>query len=146
MSLFYSAIGVLQPLVIALGAGLAIWGGIMNNPVGHVRQCEPPCRTNRLAGRNNAAGMKYMLLRVVMILPPLKHGNRLICRDLTVLREEGISVRRHNTPVISVAEIKNGERRPPGKMNRRLHTQHPRAVQDKHIRKYPAFQVLRKQT
>ena len=28
MSFFHSAIGVLQTLVIALGAGLAIWGAI----------------------------------------------------------------------------------------------------------------------
>jgi len=46
-----------------------------------------------------------------MILPPLKHSNRLICRNLTVLRERegGVSVRRHNLPVISSCSNKKRE-------------------------------------
>ena len=39
MAFFNSAVGVLQTLVVALGAGLGIWGAI--KPAGGLRQRQP---------------------------------------------------------------------------------------------------------
>ena len=41
MAFFNSAVTVLQTLVVALGAGLGIWGG--NQPYGRIRQRQPGC-------------------------------------------------------------------------------------------------------
>ena len=71
MAFFNSAVGVLQTLVVALGAGLGIWGAINLLEGGHEaadgwRRCRPhrhypgtaSFRSVRLIGRPSGKGMQ----------------------------------------------------------------------------------------
>ena len=51
MEFFNSAVGVLQTLVIALGAGLGIWGviNLLPSSVSPSYLCSPVCSVNRPA-------------------------------------------------------------------------------------------------